>query len=168
MSLVNGTNILILINTILYLITNNGLWSFVPKTFWNNMNTEAPKLLTSSFMHANISHLLFNMISLYVFGTVVERFLGTPTYLIFYLLACIIGNYIYAILNPNSTIMTLGASGAISAIVAIYFLLLKRNSSLLNVIYFEVLGLTFGQFSGINYMAHLIGLGIGALYYFLV
>lgn len=161
----NATNTLILINSILYFTTNNMKWSFVPKAFWDNMNSEAPKLLTSAFMHANVSHLLFNMMSLYLFGTIVEKYMGSPTYTMLYLIACILGSYIYALLNPNSNVMTLGASGAISSIVAIYFLILRKTGSFMNVVYFELLGLMFGQFSGINYMAHLIGLAIGAIYY---
>lgn len=163
-----ATNFLIALNTLLYLISNNKVWSFVPNAFWNNMNSEAPKLLTSSFMHSDISHLMFNMISLYVFGSVVENFMGQTSYIIFYLLACIFVNYVYALLYANSNVMTLGASGAISALAAIYFLMLKRTSSLVNVIYFEVMGLMFGQFSRINYMAHLLGLAIGGVYYFAV
>ena len=163
---INVTNFLILVNTILYLTTNNTKWAFVPKTFWTNMNLEAPKLLTSAFMHADITHLLFNMLSLYLFGTIVEKYMGSSTYFMFYIFACVTGSYIYALINANSPVMTLGASGAISSIIAIYFLLLRKTGSFMNVVYFELMGVMFGQFSGINYMAHLIGLALGSIYYF--
>ena len=162
----NATNFLILLNSIIYVTTNNLKWSFIPKAFWDNMNKEAPKLLTSAFMHADTTHLVFNMLSLYLFGTIVEKFMGSTSYLIFYLFSCVLGSYVYAVMNASSPIMTLGASGAISAIMAIYFLLLRKTGSFMNVVYFELMGLMFGQFTGINYMAHLIGLAIGSVYYF--
>jgi membrane associated rhomboid family serine protease len=163
---VQTTNLLILMNTILYFTANASKWAFVPKTFWANMNSEAPKLLTSTFMHANLSHLMFNMVSLYLFGHLVEKYMGSTTFFVFYIAAGILNTYIYALWNPKSSVMTLGASGAIASVVAIYFLIQQRTGSFMNVIYFELIGLMFGQLSGINYMAHLIGLGIGAIYYY--
>ena len=115
-------------------------------------------------MHANISHLLFNMIALYAFGHIIEPIIGKG-YIILYLVAAILNTYIYAILNPNSTIMTLGASGAISTIVAIYLLLFKKTSSIVNVLQYEVFGLMFSQYTGINYLSHIIGLVLGGVYY---
>jgi len=51
------------------------------------------------FLHANLPHLLFNMIALYFFGPLVERYLGGKRYLAFYLLCGLFGAVLYMILN---------------------------------------------------------------------
>jgi len=51
------------------------------------------------FLHANLPHLLFNMIGLYLFGGIVEQYLGRKRYLAFYLLCGIFGAILYLILN---------------------------------------------------------------------
>lgn len=163
----NATNFLIILNSILFFTTNKLNWGFVPSVFWKNMNYEAPNLLMSNFMHADMTHLIFNMLALYSFGTVVEKYMGYSKYIIFYFAASIIGTYIYALLRYNSNVMTIGASGAIASVIAIYFLMYRKTSHLMNVVYFELAGLIFGQLSGINYLSHLIGLFIGSVYYFI-
>jgi membrane associated rhomboid family serine protease len=51
------------------------------------------------FLHANLTHLLFNMIGLYFFGPLIERHLGSKRYLAFYLLCGICGALMYGVLN---------------------------------------------------------------------
>lgn len=51
------------------------------------------------FLHVNIFHLLFNMVGLFFFGPMVERYLGSKRYLAFYLLCGIFGALMYLILN---------------------------------------------------------------------
>jgi len=51
------------------------------------------------FLHANLSHLLFNMMALYFFGPIVERYLGGKRYLAFYLICGIAGGAMYLLLN---------------------------------------------------------------------
>ena len=51
------------------------------------------------FLHASVPHLLFNMIALYFFGPLVERYLGGKRYLAFYLLCGLFGAVLYMILN---------------------------------------------------------------------
>ncbi|MEO0482731.1 MAG: rhomboid family intramembrane serine protease [Planctomycetota bacterium] len=57
------------------------------------------RLLTFQFLHANLMHLVFNMIGLIVFGPMVEGFLGRRRYLAFYLLCGICGGLLYLVLN---------------------------------------------------------------------
>src|SRR5690606_11878394 len=59
------------------------------------------------FLHANFSHLLFNMIALYFFGPMVEQYLGSKRYLAFYLLCGICGALMYLLLNLSGYIVTL-------------------------------------------------------------
>lgn len=64
---------------------------FIGFEFW--------RFITFQFLHANLTHLLFNMIGLFFFGSVVERFLGSKRYVAFYLLCGILGACTYLLLN---------------------------------------------------------------------
>jgi membrane associated rhomboid family serine protease len=57
------------------------------------------RFITFQFLHANISHILFNMFGLWVFGGMVEQYLGSKRYLAFYLTCGIFGAVSYLILN---------------------------------------------------------------------
>ena len=76
-------------------------------------------ILTSGFAHADVAHLLFNMVTFYYFGaTLLERRIGTPKFVVLYvagLLASELGTYLKHRNNPEYA--TLGASGAISAVL---------------------------------------------------
>jgi rhomboid family protein len=80
-------------------------------------------LLTSMFLHAGWAHILGNMVFLFVFGLHVERSMGGVRYLIFYLL-CGLGASAFEIAaSASSSLPGLGASGAISGILAAYVVL---------------------------------------------
>jgi len=64
---------------------------FIQVEFW--------RLIGFQFLHANLTHILFNMIGLYFFGPMVERYLGSKRYLAFYLLCGIFGALLYCLLN---------------------------------------------------------------------
>ncbi|MDP7008743.1 MAG: rhomboid family intramembrane serine protease [Phycisphaerales bacterium] len=57
------------------------------------------------FLHANLPHLLFNMIALYFFGPLVEQYLGGKRYLAFYLLCGLFGAVLYMILNLGGVLI---------------------------------------------------------------
>jgi len=57
------------------------------------------RFITFQFLHANIWHIFFNMLGLYVFGPTVERYLGGQRYLAFYLVTGIFGGLMYLLLN---------------------------------------------------------------------
>ncbi len=57
------------------------------------------RFISFQFLHANLTHLLFNMIGLYFFGSIVEQYLGSKRYLAFYLLCGIAGAAMYLALN---------------------------------------------------------------------
>jgi membrane associated rhomboid family serine protease len=75
------------------------------------------------FLHGGWAHLLGNMVYLWVFGDDIEDALGPMRFLAFYLLAGIASALFYACLNWKSTMPLVGASGAISGILAAYLLL---------------------------------------------
>jgi membrane associated rhomboid family serine protease len=80
-------------------------------------------LVTYQFFHADIAHLLGNMIFLWVFGDDVERALGRARYLAFYLLVGVAGGLVFAITDFGSRIELIGASGAIAGVVVAYMML---------------------------------------------
>jgi rhomboid family protein len=80
-------------------------------------------LVTYQFFHADIGHLLGNMIFLWVFGDDIERALGRSRYLVFYLVTGVIGGLVFVAYDPHSSIELIGASGAIAGIVIAYVML---------------------------------------------
>jgi len=75
---------------------------------------------TSMFLHGGWAHLLGNMLALYVFGDNVEDRLGSGRYLVFYLLCGLVAAFAHVVINAESTVPTIGASGAISGVLAAY------------------------------------------------
>jgi len=83
---------------------------------------EIGTIFTSMFLHGGWAHLFSNMLALYVFGDNVEDRLGSGRYLLFYLLCGVIAAGTHIVFNPNSTVPTIGASGAISGVLAAYLI----------------------------------------------
>jgi membrane associated rhomboid family serine protease len=80
-------------------------------------------IFTSMFMHAGLAHIGGNMLYLWIFGDNVEDRLGSGKYLIFYILGGVIASITHILTNPTSTIPTVGASGAIAAVLGAYLVL---------------------------------------------
>lgn len=77
----------------------------------------------SMFMHASWAHLLGNMLYLWIFGDNVEDALGHFRYIFFYLMGGFAATSTHVLLYPASTVPTVGASGAIAAVLGAYLLL---------------------------------------------
>jgi len=76
------------------------------------------RMITSGFVHANPTHLLFNMLTLYFFGPVVEAYLGTAPFLILYFGCELAANGLTLLLKRwQRGYSSLGASGAISGVL---------------------------------------------------
>lgn len=84
-------------------------------------------LLTSIFMHGGWAHLIGNMLFLYVFGDNVEAAFGSAMYLAFYLVTGILASLAHVFTNVGSVIPSLGASGAISGVLAGYLVFFPSN-----------------------------------------
>jgi len=82
--------------------------------------------LSSMFLHAGPVHLLGNMIFLYIFATNVEDSMGRPRFLVFYLLGGLAALALQILVDPNSLAPTIGASGAVAAVLGGYILLYPR------------------------------------------
>jgi membrane associated rhomboid family serine protease/Zn-finger nucleic acid-binding protein len=138
-------------------------------------------LLTPFFLHGGYFHLFANMYFLVVFGALVEDYLGRPRYLLLLAGATVLGNLFQIALTPNSTVLTVGASGGISGVVVFYGLQFPRVRilvlwwliplrfraaiALLIWILLQVLG-AWSQIHGsgsVSHIAHLGGALVGLL-----
>jgi membrane associated rhomboid family serine protease len=148
-------------------------------------------IFTSMFMHAGWGHLLGNMLFLWIFGNNVEDTLGRLRFLFFYVLGGLAATAVQTVvtlgwgMDQAARIPNLGASGAISAVLGAYFILVPRGRVLTLVLpffFFEIpafifLGIYFvfqlvvGGYSfmhpeeggGVAYFAHLGGIAFGLL-----
>lgn len=108
-------------------------------------------LLTSMFMHGGWLHLIGNMLFLWVFGDNIEVVLGHFGYLLFYLAGGLAASFAHILLTPDSTIPSVGASGAISAVLGAYIVFFPGN---------RIRTIVFFFFITITYVPALIFLGI--------
>lgn len=84
-------------------------------------------ILTSMFLHGGLAHLLFNMWSLWIFGNNVEEAFGHFGYAVFYLLGGVVATLTFVLLNIDSTIPLIGASGAIATALGAYAVLFPAH-----------------------------------------
>ncbi len=83
-------------------------------------------VFTSMFMHGSIVHLGGNMLFLWIFGNNVEDRLGIPKFVVFYLLGGVVAVAAQTLFSPGSDIPTIGASGAVAAVLGGYLLLFPK------------------------------------------
>jgi membrane associated rhomboid family serine protease len=83
-------------------------------------------ILFAMFMHGGLLHLGGNMLFLWIFGNNIEDSMGRPRFALFYLLGGLIATLAQALTHPNDAVATLGASGAIAAVLGAYAVLYPR------------------------------------------
>ncbi|GAB4581438.1 MAG: rhomboid family intramembrane serine protease [Anaerolineales bacterium] len=88
---------------------------------------DALDILTSMFMHAGLAHIGGNMLYLWIFGDNVEDAMGHGRFLFFYLIGGITASVAHILTNPGSQIPTVGASGAIAAVLGAYLVLYPQS-----------------------------------------
>jgi membrane associated rhomboid family serine protease len=139
------------------------------------------QFLTYMFTHANISHILFNMLGLFFFGTQVERRIGSSEFLLFYLLTGVLaGIFSYGVymLTGMYGVVLLGASGAVFAVLlafAVYYPtaniyimgIFPVRAPLLVIGYtaIELFSQMFSVRSGVAHLTHLAGFAFAFLYF---
>ena len=84
-------------------------------------------LVTSMFLHGGWGHLGGNMLFLWIFGDNLEHRIGHLRFLAFYLVCGIAAGLAHVVFNSQSSVPTVGASGAISGVLGGYLLLFPRN-----------------------------------------
>jgi membrane associated rhomboid family serine protease len=83
-------------------------------------------LFTSMFMHGSLLHIGGNMLFLWIFGNNVEDAMGPIRFIAFYLLGGLAADAAQILVDTDSTVPTLGASGAVAAVLGGYLLLFPR------------------------------------------
>ena len=142
-------------------------------------------ILTAMFMHASWSHIIGNMIFLWAFGPEIEDAMGPLRYAAFYLVGGLVAMMAQVLASPSSTVPSLGASGAIAAVMGAFLVTYPRDeirsvliiffyvritmipAALLIGVWFVIQLFSFGtvagaQTGGVANMAHIGGLIFGA------
>ncbi len=137
--------------------------------------------LASMFMHASWVHLGFNMLFLWIFGNNIEDHIGPVKYILFYLLAGFAALATHVLLQTDSAIPLVGASGAVAGVMGAYLIWFPRAPIKTIVFVFLVdiraiwwlsawfvLQFFMGQDSGVAWAAHVGGFVFGAVFAALV
>jgi membrane associated rhomboid family serine protease len=83
-------------------------------------------LITSMFLHGSWMHLIGNMWFLWLFGNNVEDVMSRFGFLLFYIISGLVAAFFQIMVNPDSSVPMVGASGAISGIMGAYLILYPR------------------------------------------
>ena len=100
-------------------------WALVPAEFAAGRNLIT--ILTAMFMHAGWLHIIGNMVFFWVFGPEIEDMMGKARYLVFYLIGGLIAFGAQIAINPGASAPTLGASGAIAAVMGAFLVTFPRD-----------------------------------------
>jgi membrane associated rhomboid family serine protease len=183
---------IIVINVLVFFLELTGgdafvqQWSVIPADIVAGQNWVT--ILTSMFMHGGWMHIIGNMVFLWAFGPAIEDAMGHLRYLAFYLLGGVVAALAQIAAASSSTVPSLGASGAIAAVMGAFLITYPRDrirtllflgwfiqvtvlpASLLIGIWFviqlfsqvgAVVTTQSGQSGGVAYMAHIGGLIFG-------
>jgi len=139
--------------------------------YWPGYTISQPwRMVTSGFAHDPSSplHILFNMYSLFVLGTVLEPMLGKSRFFALYMFSMVAGSFGYLLLGDFAADV-LGASGAIFGLMGAYFVILRTYGAQLGQIGGIIaINLVYGFIvSGVAWQAHVGGLLGGALIAFI-
>jgi|SRR3989344_1690728 len=131
-------------------------------------------LITSIFLHGSFVHLLYNMLGLALFGTILENDIGTKRFVLVFFAAGLAASLI-SLFFYNAV---LGASGAVFGILGVlavtrarmtiylYFMPMPMYVAAIFWVLLDVLGIFFPH--GVANIAHLAGLGLGIAYGFYI
>lgn len=89
-------------------------------------NVDPWRVLTSAFLHANLTHILFNMYALYLFGPRLEREAGATPYALTYAASAAAGGAAYIALRAGETTLAVGASGAVFGFFGVWLVATYR------------------------------------------
>lgn len=92
-------------------------------------------LMTNMFLHGGILHLAGNMFFMWIFADNIEVILGKVGFVIFYLIGGVFASLAHVFTNMQSTIPSLGASGALAAVMGAYFILFPKSKIKVFVVY---------------------------------
>ena len=127
------TQALLIANVLVFLLEMSGAMPLGAFALWPpasgplDSNFEPWQIITYSFLHANIAHIFFNMLALYMFGSEVERLFGSRFYAAYYFAAVITAAITHLVVTSwlgGPPVPTVGASGGVYGLLlafAIYF-----------------------------------------------
>ena len=155
--------VLIAINVIVYLFmalaapeTQAAIvakYAMIPAHFADGVTlADMMTIFTSMFMHAGLAHIGGNMIYLWIFGDNVEDRLGHFRYLMFYVVGGVAASLTHLVTNWGSELPTVGASGAIAAVLGAYLVLFPASQ-------IET-GVPFGRFYHLTVLPAVVVLGL--------
>ena len=137
--------------------------------------------ITYMFMHGNFTHILFNMLGLFIFGLHVERQMGSKEFLLFYLLTGALAgvfSFVYYYLFGNPVVFLMGASGALYAVMLAYAVffpdsiiyiwgILPLRAPILVLVYTLIALFSSIRMpnSGVAHLTHLAGFAFGWIYF---
>jgi len=160
---------LIVINSIVFLyqwmLPQHALQIFVAQYALIPAYFSLPTVLTSMFLHGGWMHVIGNMLYLWIFGDNVEDQLGHAGYLLFYLASGAVAAMGQVLINPDSMVPMVGASGAIAGVMGAYFVLYPQSRILTAVfilIFFDLVEIPAIFFLGIWFLMQLLS-GVGSL-----
>src|SRR5262249_7431493 len=118
-------------------------------------------LITSMFLHGSWSHILGNMWYLWIFGDNVEDRVGHGRFIVFYLLCGVAAAYGQTVMDPDSALPIVGASGAIAGVMGAYFVLYphSRVLTLIPWIFLQVVELPAILLLGVWFLMQLLNAG---------
>lgn len=91
------------------------------RPYWFLRRQQYPTIVTSALVHADLGHLLMNMVTFYFFGFPLEAYLGTGPFIALYIFGLLVSSaYTWLRHNDKPDYATLGASGAIAAVLFAY------------------------------------------------
>lgn len=118
------------------------------------------QLFTALFVHFDVTHIGFNMVALFYFGTLNESRFSSRQYLLIYLGAGLVGNFASLFLIPPD-VQTGGASGAILGLLGSYVAIAREARQMGPALLYAFLVFVLSARFGVNIYAHLFGLLVG-------
>jgi membrane associated rhomboid family serine protease len=116
-------------------------------------------LFTSMFLHGDFWHILFNMWTLYVFGDNIEHALGKVGFALFYIAGGVVATLVHVVFSlkgPGLLQPTIGASGAIAAVMGVYMVLYPRSQVFVLALWFPI-AMPSVVFMGIWFAMQILG-----------
>lgn len=181
-SYTNITLKLIIINAVVFLLTtyiaprSAYYLAMIPSFVLNGYLWQ---FFTYMFVHGGFSHIFFNMLSLFIFGTMVEQRVGSKEFLLFYLLTGTVSGIVSFLcyLAAGTNVILVGASGAIYGVLLMFavfypyarvfvFGLIPIRAPVLVILYafIELSSEVFGRGGNVAHLTHLSGLVFAYLY----
>lgn len=126
-------------------------------------NGEVWRLITAMFVHANIAHIVGNMLFLLIFGLRAEDLFDLKEYLAVYFVSGLAGGFLTMLFLPD--VLSVGASGAIFGVLGATTIYVRRaiGQSIMTALMYSFFLLLINVGPNVNVLAHLGGLGAGLL-----